>query len=217
MSHLPDLQVLEDGWIAVGWLHPDHPFVQADVSPTFLARIKEYAARSIASTRALSLPAAAGFHTCEFCGNAHGTLNFCVPTPERLYFSPEMIAHYIEHHRYAPPPAYIDAVMSGPLPGTREYVTAVAPYLSQLRTQSLRDPLSLTLDRHVALVLFEYLIHLAASEAFNATARAEKVAVWTVLADLEASLVEPFDPNYAQVLERARRLTRNYGVDETAT
>jgi hypothetical protein len=156
MSHIPDLQTLESGEVAVGWLHPGHPFSEADPKPEFLARVKEYASRSGASAVALGLGAAGGYHTCEFCGRAHGTANFGVPAGDTMFFSPEMIAHYIEVHRYAPPAEFIAAVMSGPLPGTREYVNAVAPYLARQRALWMKDPVSLTLERHVALVLFEF-------------------------------------------------------------
>ncbi len=43
MSHLPDMQTLESGYVAVGWLHPDHSYSQGDPAPEFLARLKESA------------------------------------------------------------------------------------------------------------------------------------------------------------------------------
>src|SRR5438132_2029 len=133
MSHIPDMQTLESGDAAVGWLHPDHSFSQADPAPEFLAKLKEFASRSRASAVALGLGAAGGFHTCEFCGRAHGTANFGVPAGDRLFFSPEMIVHYVEGHRYAPPAEFIAAIMASPLPGTREYVNAVAPFVERRR------------------------------------------------------------------------------------
>lgn len=215
VSHTPDMHVSESGAVAVGWLHPDHPFPQADPAPDFLAKLKEYTARAGATARVLHSGAAGGYHTCEFCGRAHGTTNFGVPAGERIYHSPEMIAHYVEQHRYAPPPEFVVALMASPLPGTREYVDAVAPFVARQRARYMADALSLSLERHVALVLFEYLIRLADSEGFRAEGRAEQVAVWTFLGELESVLVEPFDSRYKELLERARRLTRNYGKEET--
>jgi hypothetical protein len=116
MSHIADLQSLETGELAVGWLHPDHPFSEADPTPAFLAKLKEYASRSGASAVALGPGAAGGYHTCEFCGRARGTANFAVPAGVKIYLSPEMIAHYVEFHRYAPPAEFVAAVMSSPLP-----------------------------------------------------------------------------------------------------
>jgi hypothetical protein len=215
VSHIPDMHVSESGRVSVGWLHPDHPFLQSDPAPDFLAKLKEYARRSGASARALKFGAAGGYHTCEFCGRALGTSNFGVPAGERMYYSPEMIAHYVEQHRYSPPPEFVAALMASPLPGTREYVDAVAPFVRRQRGMHMVDALSISLERHVALVLFEYLTRLADSEGFGSEGRAEQVAVWTVICDLEAILVEPFDPRYGELLQRARRQTRNYGKEET--
>jgi hypothetical protein len=209
------MHALEAGRVAVGWLHPGHPYPQEDAAPDFLAKLKDYAARAGASARALHSGAAGGFHTCEFCGRAHGTTNFGVPAGERMYYSPEMIAHYVEQHRYAPPPEFVAALMASPLPGTREYVDAVAPFVARGRAKDMVDALSIPLERHVALVLFEYLSQLADSEGFWEEGRAEQVAVWTLTAELESVLAEPFDPRYEQLLERARRLTRNYGKADT--
>src|SRR5262249_43075764 len=107
MSHIPDMQPIRSGEIAVGWLHPDHPFAQADPAPEFLAKLKEYVRRCGASAVALGLGAAGGYHTCEFCGRAHGIANFGVPAGDTLFFSPEMLAHYVEVHRYAPPAEFV--------------------------------------------------------------------------------------------------------------
>jgi hypothetical protein len=214
MSHIADLQALESGEVAVGWLHPDHPFSEADPTPVFIAKLKEYARRSGASAVALGLGAAGGYHTCEFCGRAHGTANFAVPAGDKMFFSPEMIAHYVEIHRYAPPAEFVAAVMSSPLPGTREYVNAVAPFVARRRALSMKDPVSVTLERHVALVLFEFLSRLSDADEFMAEDRADQVAVWTLVGSLESILAEPFDPKYQELLIQARRRVVNYGRDE---
>jgi hypothetical protein len=217
MSHVPDMHTDESGDIFVGWLHPDYPFPQADPAPDFLARLKEFAERSRESAVALGFGAAGGIHTCEFCGRAHGTTNFGVPAGDRLFYSPEMILHYVEEHRYAPPAEFVAATLASPLPGTREYVNSVAPYVERLRTLSMIDSLSIALERHVALVLFDFLSRLSDTNGFWAEERADKVAVWTLLGSLRSLLVEPFDPKYQELLEQARRLTRNYGKEESET
>ncbi|HYE21353.1 MAG TPA: hypothetical protein VEA69_23100, partial [Tepidisphaeraceae bacterium] len=207
MSHVPDMdmQSFEPGTVSVGWLHPDHPFPQADVAPEFLAKLKEYADRCPASAAALGLGAAGGYHTCEFCERAHGTANFGVPDGDRLFFSPEMIAHYVEAHRYAPPAEFVAAVMASPLPGTREYVDAVAPFLARERASHMLDPVAVTLERHVALVLFEFLSRVSEADEFWNEERADQVATWTLVSSLKSILFEPFDPRYPALLERARR------------
>jgi hypothetical protein len=211
MSHILDMQDKGSGYVSVGWLHPDHPFPQAEPDEHFLARLEEYVARCPASSRALGFGAAGGFHTCEFCESAHGTANFGVPFGDRIFYAPEMIVHYVEAHHYAPPAEFVAAVMNGPLPGTRQYVDAVASIVQRRRAE-MADPTTLVLERHVALVLHDLLSRLSDLPDFRSTyVRSEQVAVWTVVAELEALLVEPFEPNYLDVLARAQRRVENYG------
>src|SRR3712207_3644799 len=103
MSHIPDMTVLESDLVAVGWLHPDHSFPRGAVPPEFVVRLKEIARRWGDSINTLGWGATGGYHTCEFCGKALGTGTFGVPTGNQLFFVPEMIAHYVERHEYAPP------------------------------------------------------------------------------------------------------------------
>jgi hypothetical protein len=113
---------------AVGWLHPDQAFSKGEVAAAFFARLKEFAARSADSADALYFGAAAGFHTCEFCGKAHGTGNFGVPSGDLLFVAPEMVVHYIEQHGYSPPAEFVDAVLRSPLPDSEEYQTVTEPF-----------------------------------------------------------------------------------------
>lgn len=216
MSHIPDMQKLESGDVAVGWLHPDHLFSQGDTAPEFLAKLKEFVSRCRASAAALGLGAAGGYHTCEFCGQAHGSANFGVPAGDRLYFSPEMIVHYVEVHRYAPPAEFIAAIMASPLPGTREYVNTIGLLVQRRKALAMIDGVSITLERHVALVLFEFLSRFSDTEKFMAEERADQIAIWTLVASLESILVEPFDPKYEKLLKHARRQVVNYGREEPA-
>jgi hypothetical protein len=217
MSHIPDMDADESGYVSVGWLHPDHSFPQADPGPAFLGKLKAFAELAHVSAAAFQFGVCCGFHSCEFCGRAHGTGQFVVPAGDRMFCSPPMIAHYVEAHRYAPPEEFVAAVLAAPLPGTREYVDAVAPCLARQRAGSMKDPTSITLERHVALVLFEFLTRLSQADAFGEEERADQVATWTLLAELESVLVEPMDPAYEELLGRARRLVVNYGRDEPDT
>ncbi len=113
---------------AIGWLHPDHPYTKGEVSAAFLSRLKEFAARCGHSAEALYFGVAMGFHTCEFCGQAHGVGNFGVPSDDLLFIAPEMIAHYVEKHSYCPPSEFVDAVLHSPLPDTEEYQLLTEPF-----------------------------------------------------------------------------------------
>ncbi len=113
---------------AVGWLHPDHPFPRGEVSPEFVAKFKAFARCGGHCAGELYWGIAMGFHTCELCGNAHGVRNLGVPAGNLLFVAPEMVAHYVEEHGYAPPAEFITAVLASPLPGTPEYTASVAGF-----------------------------------------------------------------------------------------
>jgi hypothetical protein len=130
MAYYPDMGqqtqcIWHDNVRAIGWLEPGHPYTEGTVPAEFLARLRDFASRSVEPT------AAAGFilfgcsYTCKFCGRAQGRFNFGVPAGDLLFVAPELVVHHIEAHGYAPPQQFIDAVMTAPLPGTPEYCAAV--------------------------------------------------------------------------------------------
>jgi hypothetical protein len=110
---------------AVGWLSADHPYTQGAVPTEFVDRLREFVRLASASATALYFGAFGGFHTCEFCGGAHDSRNFGVPSGEVLFVAPAMVAHYVEQHGYAPPQEFMAAVLTSPLPDTPEYQSAV--------------------------------------------------------------------------------------------
>ena len=130
MSHIPDMNE-QGGRVAVGWLNPDHPFSRGPVPPDFTERLKEFARLWPRSVKSLGWGVAMGVHTCEYCGKAWGSGTFGVPSGDRIFYAPEMIAHYVERHDYAPPEEFASAVMACPLPGTEAYATLVAPFAEQ--------------------------------------------------------------------------------------
>jgi hypothetical protein len=110
---------------AVGWLSSDHPYTRGEVPAEFVNRLREFVRLANESGDALYFGAFGGFHTCEFCGGAHDSRNFGVPSGELLFIPPAMVPHYVEQHGYAPPPEFIAAVLTSPLPDTTEYQSAV--------------------------------------------------------------------------------------------
>ena len=60
-----------------------------------------------------------------------------------------------------------------------------------------------------ALVLFEFLSRFAEDEKLEIVDQAENSVLMKVLALLERELVEPFEPNYNELLEEARRKIRD--------
>jgi hypothetical protein len=135
MSHIPDLKVLDSESVGVGWLDPNFPYNQGPVPPEFAARLRQFADHWFDSIKALKYGVKMGYHTCGFCSKAHGSGTFGVPAGNTLYFCPELIAHYVDQHSYAPPAEFVTAVLACPLPGTPEYAAAVAPIVAK-RTES---------------------------------------------------------------------------------
>jgi hypothetical protein len=129
---------LGDRRVAVGWLHPDHLFPRGAAAPEFAARLAEFARHWGESVDVLDLGASGGFHECEFCnkewgdrvfGKDLGSGKFGVPVGDRIYYCPEMIAHYVTEHGYLPPPEFVAAVMACPVPGTAEYRAVAGPFV----------------------------------------------------------------------------------------
>jgi hypothetical protein len=129
---------LGDRRVAVGWLHPDHPFAVGTASPEFVARLAEFARHWGESVDVLNAGASGGFHECEFCtkewadrafGKDLGSGKFGVPAGDRMYYCPEMIAHYVTEHGYLPPSEFVAAVMACPVPGTEEYRAVAEPFV----------------------------------------------------------------------------------------
>jgi hypothetical protein len=120
---------------AVGWLSREHAFAQGGVNSDFQERLWQFANQWQASTTALRWGFFMGSHSCELCDlgpppwrrfNASG--NFGVPAGGLLFAAPQMIAHYVEVHRYRPPDEFIAAVLASPLPASAEYWALVDPF-----------------------------------------------------------------------------------------
>ncbi|AWM39418.1 hypothetical protein GobsT_22600 [Gemmata obscuriglobus] len=124
---------------AVGWLSDQHPFPTGDTPPEFLARLKEFCRRWDEGLGPLVWDVFMGPHRCELCGRCVASGNIGVPAGGVLFAAPEMIAHYVEVHKYAPPAEFVAAVLSAPLPGTREYAVAVAAFRAVALQQQLGE------------------------------------------------------------------------------
>jgi hypothetical protein len=68
---------------------------------------------------------------------------------------------------------------------------------------------NLELSPEQALVFFEWLSRFNQSEGRRFDDQAEERVLWDIEAMLESSLVEPFDANYEELLEKARAAIRD--------
>ena len=82
-------------------------------------------------------------------------------------------------------------------------------YVSVEMAQS--DTVSLELTHEEALVLFELLCRVDERDALPFEHKAERLVLWDLEAQLERTLVEPFAPNYVDLL----RAAREHVCDET--
>lgn len=110
----------EPSMLNVGWLGGEHDFPLGDVDPSTLRKLLILADEPANMMR--------GWHACEFC-DAEPPVVVDAPVPEGriwlgsgeihvrgstgdVYAAPTLVVHYIAVHRYLPPTAFLDAVMS---------------------------------------------------------------------------------------------------------
>ena len=115
---------------AIGWLSRDRPFPAGDAPDAFVRRLRSFCALCFESSSSLRWPGMGGTHPCGFCNAFRTSGNLGVPAGPVLFVAPEMVGHYVQRHRYLPPPDFIAAVLAAPLPGTAEYDQAVAPFVA---------------------------------------------------------------------------------------
>lgn len=76
----------------------------------------------------------------------------------------------------------------------------------------MSDPIRLDLSADEALVLFEFLARISASDRLGLFEdQAEQRVLWNLEALLEKTLVAPLRPDYAQLLTAARGRVRDEG------
>lgn len=117
------------GLLNVGWLDIAHSFPIHPPSHEFVKSLWLYCKYSVAIMR--------GFHSCEFCSpNAEKMVTATLlgeevdlgyaeirvfGQAEQAFASPNLIFHYVTKHHYQPPTQFINAIDSGPRPGTTQY------------------------------------------------------------------------------------------------
>jgi hypothetical protein len=65
------------------------------------------------------------------------------------------------------------------------------------------------LSKSHALVLFEFLSRFSQDGKLEILDPAEERVLWDLCSDLEKTLVEPFSPDYLELLQRAREAVRD--------
>lgn len=109
---------------AIGWLERGQPFPTGPVDPRFLAAL-----RAQLTNRWLPV-VSCGVHACDLgaCGGAAGAQHVIIPSPRCVYVAPDLVAHYVEAHAYAPPAELVDAVLACPAQSSDAYVELLLPH-----------------------------------------------------------------------------------------
>ena len=139
--YIPDLTAycyeesyIRAGLVAVGWLDQDHAFPRGDAPGEVRERLWKYLERPIVQTR--------GWHPCPWCATTRairvrqGETEHLLGDAEirvfsntgEAYAAPNLVYHYIDTHQYLPPARFLNAVLTGPLPGTATYETLIQGY-----------------------------------------------------------------------------------------
>lgn len=111
----------------VGWLGLGHAFETAEPAEELLNRLWTFCKISVAQTR--------GVHECEFCSAdesyfaERGGVRLLLGTSEirvfsttgTVYAAPTLIYHYVKVHKYRPPDEFLQALVEGPTPPSKDY------------------------------------------------------------------------------------------------
>lgn len=133
----------DPGLLNIGWLSDAQPFEAGETSQEFQDRLFEFCLDKFV------VHIARGFHVCElchtsveqwykegkarygkqahWCGIGDGEIRVIGKTA--AYAAPTLVYHYVVEHRYRPPQEFIDAVLSGPPPGSEEHERLLDKYL----------------------------------------------------------------------------------------
>jgi len=125
----------------IGWLGKSESFVTGETSREFQEKLHSFC---LDENVVLIMR---GFHACEFCGlsweewnkkhanygNNSGLMSggngeIRVIGKDVIYAAPALIYHYVIEHQYSPPPEFIEAISTGPQPGSGEHRTLLETY-----------------------------------------------------------------------------------------
>lgn len=107
---------------AVGWLEKGCGYSTGEVDPRVYEKLVDFSASPWQPM------VAAGFHPCGLClyrGEAQGRSNLFIPGDDVVYVCPELIAHYMNAHFYAPPAEFCRAVLDCPPMKSMPYMKAL--------------------------------------------------------------------------------------------
>lgn len=136
------------GLLNVGWLDVARAFPRQVPSARFVESLWGYYGHRIAQAR--------GFQPCEFCdppskGLTVVTFQDCTlrlgfaeirvfTRTGEAFAAPDLVFHYVLAHHYAPPARFVDAVLSGPRPGTLRYTVLLEEHAGEADRRRIWGP-----------------------------------------------------------------------------
>jgi hypothetical protein len=134
MTYYPDLSPYEygpdsDGACNVGWLDENYPFPTGTTPTAFHERLLVHCRFEFTVHHCF------GFHECQFCPSPEcpvkvargdeqvslGNGEIRVIGTDAVYAAPTLVYHYVVDHDYLPPEEFVEAVLTGPEPGSDEH------------------------------------------------------------------------------------------------
>ncbi|MGV6800795.1 MAG: DUF7919 family protein [bacterium] len=118
----------------IGWLDKRKSFPKGVVDAKVIKKLEAFTKYSVHQTR--------GFHYCTICKSDDiiqypmGDDNLLLGSAEiRIfgdndvsYASPNMLLHYVTAHNYLPPKEFLAALLSSPVPPSKEYIAKAQSY-----------------------------------------------------------------------------------------
>jgi hypothetical protein len=107
---------------AVGWLERGCPFPTGEVDRRVYDKLTEF---GVSPWQPMAV---AGVHPCGICiyrGEAVGRNSLFIPGDGIIYVTPELITHYMNAHRYAPPAEFCRAVLACPPMRSMDYLKSL--------------------------------------------------------------------------------------------
>jgi hypothetical protein len=114
--------------INIGWLAKTKSFTNGVTSQEFQKNLLEFCSK-------WCIHYFLGYHFCQFCRNIDNPIQINQGEEEiqlgngeirvigqaGIYAAPTLIYHYVVEHHYRPPDEFIEAILTGPSPGSVEH------------------------------------------------------------------------------------------------
>lgn len=114
----------------VGWIDVKDDFPKATLSQEFITKLWEYIKFPLNVHRSSNDPALVQYNE-EKKTLGFSEIRVLSKDGSKKYAAPDLIFHYITKYNYCPPEEFIEAVLTGPKPGSSEYIHFISKYYEE--------------------------------------------------------------------------------------